>query len=330
MPTYYISDPVHHRVLDDLRERGRVHLGFGLTPTDYMSVAAEVDAVLLRAERFDSAKISASPNLRIIARHGVGIDNVDVDAATAAGIWVTNTPGSNSRAVAEHVFALLLSLARHTPFGGYETASGRWFEAKSQMNGFELNSKTLGLMGFGSIARLVHGIARGFGMAVLVHDPFVDPSEIEATGAIAAGVETVISDSDVVSLHIPLTKETRHIIDASALEAMKSGAILINTSRGGLVDERDLVNALNAGSIAGAGLDVLEAESVDMKSPLAHLQWEIAQVPNLLVTPHVAGQSDEAFLAAGTQALSVIDQVLSGSSPDSSVNSPAALVSTHS
>ncbi|GGG61705.1 hypothetical protein GCM10011374_26000 [Kocuria dechangensis] len=324
MTTIYVSDPVHPEVLEELSTLGRVHLGYGETAVDYTEVSHEVEAVLLRAERFDAAKIAASPRLRIIARHGVGTDNVDIDAATAAGVWVSTTPGSNSQAVAEHVFALLLSLARRTPYGATGTAAGAWAELKPQMNGFELHGRTLGLLGFGSIARMVATIAAGFGMHVIAHDPYVEDAAITATGARPATAEEVIAAADVLSLHLPLTDRTRHLLDADALASMKPGAVLINTSRGGLVDEAALAQALTAGRLTGAGLDVLEGESVDMKNPLPHSVIDVAQVPNLLVTPHVAGQTAEAFLAAGTGALAAIRQALTGDRPATAINDATA------
>lgn len=324
MNTFYVSDPVHHDVLDSLKTLGQVHLGFGPTAVQYLDVAHEVEAVLLRAEQFDVRKIHASPRLRIVARHGVGTDNVDICAATAAGVWVTNTPGSNSRAVAEHVFALLLALARKIPYGAAETVAGRWDQAKPHMNGFELHGKMLGLLGFGNISRMVLSIAQGFGMHALVHDPYVEPSDIEASGAQPATLADVVAGADVLSLHLPLTEQTSHVIDAATLATMKPGAVLINTSRGGLVDEPALIQALQAGSLAAAGLDVLEGESVDMKDPFAHSGITITGVPNLIVTPHVAGQSAEAFLAAGTAALEAIRRALAGERPPHAINNAQA------
>lgn len=324
MTTIYVSDPIHPDVLAELSALGRVHLGYGATAVDYTEISHEVEAVLLRAERFDATKIAASPKLRIIARHGVGTDNVDIDAATTAGIWVTTTPGSNSRAVAEHVFALLLSLARRTPYGATGTAAGAWAELKPQINGFELHGRTLGLLGFGNIARMVATIAHGFGMNVIAHDPYVEPAAIAATGARPATAQEAIAGADVLSLHLPLTTGTRHLIDATALASMKPGAVLINTSRGGLVDEAALAQALIDGHLAGAGLDVLEGESVDMKNPQPHSGIDVARVPNLLVTPHVAGQTAEAFLAAGTDALAAIGQVLAGDRPAKAINNVTA------
>lgn len=320
MPSIYLSDPVHPNVLAGLAALGQVHLGYGQTAVSYEDVCADVDAVVLRAERFDRDKIAMSPRLRLIARHGVGLDNVDIDAATAAGVWVTVATGSNSRAVAEYVFALLLAVARRVHSGAARTAAGEWATAKPHLTGFEIWGRTLGLVGFGNIARLVLGIAQGFGMRAVVHDPFIAQAEIHALGARATTLRDVVTESDVLSLHLPLTEQTTQIIDAEALASMKPGAVLINTSRGDLVDEGALHQALRDGRLAGAGLDVLAGESVDMKNPIPYSSVAINDVPNLVLTPHVAGQTTEAFLAAGTEALASIRQVLTGERPTAAIN----------
>ena len=174
MTIIYVSDPVHADVLAELRQLGEVHLGYGPTAVAYQQVRDIVDAVMLRSETFDRDKIADSPRLRIIARHGIGYDNVDVDAATDAGVWVTVTPGRNSRAVAEHVFALALALARKIPTAAGRTRDGFWSQNKAELTGFELHGRTLGLLGLGSIGSMVLQIARGFGMQVLVTDPVLD------------------------------------------------------------------------------------------------------------------------------------------------------------
>jgi D-3-phosphoglycerate dehydrogenase len=320
MTVTYISDPVHPAVLEDLAQLGRAHLGFGTTAVTYDEVRDETDAVLLRAERFDAAKITDSPRLRIIARHGVGTDNVDIDAASAAGVWVTITPGSNSRAVAEHVFALVLAVARRVPYGAAATSAGRWTEPKPHMIGRELHEATLGLVGFGSIARLVSQIAQGFGMDVLTYDPYVSDQDVVSQGTRPADLQTVLAGSDVLSLHLPLTPDTRHLLDAAAIDQMKPDAILVNTSRGELIDEGALASALQSGHLGGAGLDVLGGESIDPADPLAHCALPLRELPNVVVTPHVAGQTDQAFLNAGQLAVASIKQVLAGGVPDHAVN----------
>jgi D-3-phosphoglycerate dehydrogenase/(S)-sulfolactate dehydrogenase len=325
--TIYVSDPIHDDVLSELREIAEVALGYGPTAVPYQHVQHTVDAVMLRSEIFDRDKITNSPRLKIIARHGVGSDNVDLDAATHSNVWVTITPGRNSRAVAEHVFALVLALARKIPTATGRTRGGQWSENKAELTGLELHGRTLGLLGLGSIGSLVLQIARGFGMQVLVTDPVVDGGQVAALGGRKVDIDDLLAGSDVLSLHLPLTNTTRHIIDAAALARLRPGALLINTSRGGLVDEAALVDTLRAGHLRGAALDVLEAEAIDMKDPLPHNTLPIADLDNLIVTPHVAGQTEDSLREVGRAATTCIRQALAGAVPDNHLNtvrSPAA------
>lgn len=320
MTITYVSDPVHADVLAELRELGQVHLGYGPTAVAYQQVQDVVEAVMLRSETFDRDKIANSPRLRIIARHGVGSDNVDLDAATDAGVWVTITPGRNSRAVAEHVFALALALGRKIPAAAGRPRDGFWSQNKAQLTGFELHGRTLGLLGLGSIGSLVLQIARGFGMQVLVTDPVLDVAQVAALGARKVEFDELLAGSDVLSLHVPLVASTRHIIDEAALARLRPGAVLINTSRGGLIDEQAMVAALRSGRLRGAALDVLEAESIDMKNPLPHNTLPISALDNLIVTPHVAGQTEESLREVGRAATACIRQALAGAVPDNHLN----------
>lgn len=327
MSSLYVSDAIHPQVLAQLHEMGEVHLGYGPTATPYTEVHDSVDAVLLRAERFTAEKIQASPRLKIIARHGVGTDNVDIQAATDAGIWVTVTPGSNARSVAEHVFALALALARRIPAAAAGTAAGQWAAIKPALTGFELHGRTLGLLGFGCIASLTADIARGFGMPVLVCDPYADPATVQQHAGQLVTFDELVARSDVLSLHAPLTEETKHIIDASAIARMQPGTVLINTARGGLVDEAAVLTALETGRLGGAALDVLDGESADMQDPLPHspaVTARLRDLDNLIVTPHIAGQTTQSLLAAGTRALTCIRQALAGHAPDHAVNTVPA------
>ncbi|MDT2007624.1 hydroxyacid dehydrogenase [Rhodococcus opacus] len=329
MPTFYVSEQIHPDAVAELARMGQVHLGYGDHAVAYTDIADTVDAVLLRAEIFDADKISNSPNLTIIARHGVGTNNVDIAAATAASVWVTTTPGSNSRAVAEHVFALLLSLARKTPTAAHGTAAGGWATLKPTLTGFELGGRVLGLLGFGNIAVTVSEIARGFGMWVLVADPYVAGTDIEARGCVPVTLDQLITDADILSLHLPLTDGTRNLFDASTIARMRPGAILLNTARGGLIDEQALLDALDDGRLGGAALDVLDGETADPKDPIAHsprIAEYLAAHDNLIVTPHVGGQTTESLRNAGAGAVQCIRQALAGDIPDNAVNSitPAA------
>lgn len=321
MPTFYVSDPIHPKALAQLRELGTVHCHFGPDAVAFESIAGHVDAVLLRAETFDADKIAAAPGLKIIARHGAGTDNVDIGAATAARIWVTTTPGANSNAVAEHVFALTMELARSTARASAGTAAGQWSSLKPDLNGFELRGRSLGLVGFGRIARLVCGIAHGFGMTVVAFDPHIEPAAIRQAGAVPMELPALLRQADVISLHAPLTVDTRHLINRDVLANLRPGAVIINTSRGELIDEVALLEALNHGPLRGAAIDVIEGESIDMREPLQHsfLCDHLAR-PDLIVTPHIAGQTEEAFLTAGAAAVACIRQVLDGRTPDNAVN----------
>ncbi|GAA4873095.1 hydroxyacid dehydrogenase [Saccharopolyspora cebuensis] len=323
MPTIYISDPVHDSVVADLCADHTVHLGYGPDVVDYADICSEVDAVLLRAEDFGRDKIGASPRLQIIARHGVGTNNVDLDAAREHGIWVTTTPGGNSRAVAEHVFALALALARNVTVASRRTREGLWTDGKAGLTGIELHGRTLGLLGFGNIGRLVAGMGRAFGMDLLVTDPAADDSTITEFGGHLVELDELVAGSDVLSLHLPLTPATRHIIGAAQLARMRPGAILVNTSRGGLIDEAALLDALRSGRLGGAGLDVLEAEGVDMRDPLAHNHLPVTAFDNLVVTPHIGGQTEEALHQVGHAAATCIRRALAGGTPDNAVVVPA-------
>lgn len=317
----YISDPVHKAVLTDAHAVGQVHLGYGPDAACYDQIKHLVDAVLLRAERFDAHRLLTSPRLKIVARHGSGTDNVDLRAATNARIWVTRTPGANSRAVAEHTFALLLAVTRRMRIGFKLLETTSWGAAKEHMHGDQLHGRTLGLVGFGSIAQLVAPIATGFGMKAMVHDPFLNREAIEQQGyEYAVDMSTLLSRSDVVSLHAPLTEGTHHMLAAAAFASMRPGAILINTSRAGLIDEAALINSLRSGHLGGAALDVVSGEALDPLDPLAHSDLPLHDLPQLVITPHVGGQTDQAYLQAGLGALHSIRQVLNGDIPDDAVN----------
>lgn len=323
MTEIYISDPIHPEVLADVSAKANVHLGYGPSKVNYLNVSETVDAVILRAENFTRDMIAASPKLQIIARHGVGTNNVDIEAATDHGVWVTTTPGANSNAVAEHVFALLLAGARRIYTSADRVRSGNWSEGKADLTGFELTGRTIGILGFGSIGRRVATIAKGFGMNVLASDPVATAEDVTAAGATLVDLDALVTRADVITVHVPLLPSTRHIIGHDEISRMKKTAYIINTSRGGLIDEAALAAALKSGSIAGAALDVLDAESVDMKDPLSHTPFPLDTTPGLLLTPHIAGQTEESLLEAGTQSWAEAQRVLQGQTPRYPVNNVA-------
>lgn len=276
---------------------------------------ADVDGVMVRnMTTVDRAFLEAAPRLRVIGRIGVGLDNLDLRAISERGIVVCYPPEENAVSVAEHVFALLLSLARHIPAADRCVREGRW--DRSRHIGIELAGRTLGILGLGRIGFRVAVRARAFGMRVLAYDPYLVPQHpaVTETGSELAPLEEVLTRSDVVTLHLPLTEETRHLIDAERLGRMKPGSLLINTSRGPAVDERALYEALVSGHLGGAALDVREQEPPG-ESPLHTL-------PNVLLTPHIASWTEESLHRVISTVAADVDRVLSGRPAHSYANFP--------
>lgn len=318
MPLIYVTSPIHETVLARLSDLGEVRLGYGPNAVAYEEIHNQVDAVFLRGGHINADMIASSPKLRIIARHGAGYDNVDYKAAEEFGVWVTNTPGANQRSVIEHVFALLLSLCRKLPTATEQTRNRNWAQDRLALTGIELEGRTLGLVGFGNIGSSVAPVAEAFGMKVIFTDPAIDPN----TDSRCVDFDTLLGTADVVSLHVPLLPTTHNLISTAEFAKMKNGAMLINTSRGGVVDEDAMVDALKSGKLAGAGADVLNAENVDMINPFKHSTLDIADTPNLIMTAHVAGQTDESLMRVGMSALEAIATVLKGGTPAHPVNKP--------
>ena len=231
----------------------------GRKPDVLAADLADADALLVRsATKVDAALMDAAPGLRIIARAGTGVDNVDVAAASARGILVVNAPGANSISVAEHACALMLALARSVPAADRAMKEGRW--EKKKFLGTELRGKTLGIAGLGRIGQEVAQRARAFGMRVVAHDPYISKEVAAGLGVELMSIDEVCATSDVVTLHLPSTPETRHLFDDDRFAKCKPGLRLINTARGELVDEAALGRAIAQGIVAGAGLDVFETE----------------------------------------------------------------------
>lgn len=320
MPLIFVTSPIHEQVLHALSAYGEVRLGYGDNAVTFDEIKHQVDAVFLRGGHMTAERIAAAPRLKIIARHGAGYDNVDTAAAAEHGIWVTNTPGANGRSVVEHVFALLLAISRKLQTASEQTRNGNWARDRLALSGIELEGRTLGLIGFGNIGQRVAPVAEAFGMNVLFTDPAYDASVDKR----CVDLDTLLATSDVISLHVPLLPGTRNLLGAVQFGQMKQGAVLINTSRGGVVDESALADALRSGKLAGSGVDVLDAENIDMIDPFKHNTFPVAALPNLIVTPHVAGQTDESLLRVGMSAVEAIAAVLRGETPAHPVNQPVA------
>ncbi|HIU15958.1 MAG TPA: phosphoglycerate dehydrogenase [Candidatus Ventricola intestinavium] len=297
-----------------------MHAGFHLVVNGSNAVAdrafleeniACADAMIAGGERIDSALLSRAERLRVIARYGVGTDNIDIECATRMGIYVTSTMGANANAVAEHALALMLAVQRRIGYYDRAVRQGSWTSGEFP----ELSGKCVGLIGFGHIGRLVARRLSGFEVRLLVCDPYQSGETIRAGGGRPCTLEELLGQSDIVSLHLPATKENEHLIDARRLAGMKRGAFLINTSRGALVDEQALREALLTGQIAGAGLDVLRQEPMRPDHPLFRLD-------NVLVTPHVAGGSYENHRKAGEMCVQAVLDGLAGIRPVNAVNRP--------
>lgn len=320
MSMIYVTSAIHPAVIAELCKIGDVRLGYGPNRVEYAEVRHHVEAVFLRGGHMTAELIAASPRLRVIARHGAGYDNVDHEAAARHGIWVTNTPGANGRSVVEHVFALLLGLCRKIRQASEETRQGNWAKDRLALTGIELEGRTLGVIGYGDIGQRVAPLAEAFGMKVLLTDPAYDSSLDDRL----VSLDVLLARADVISVHVPLLPGTRNLIGEEEFAQMKEGTILINTSRGGVVDERAMAVALRNGRLAGAGIDVLDAENLDMVDPFPHNQLAIAELPNLIVTPHVAGQTNESLLRVGLSAVEAIAAVLRGETPLHPVNAPVS------
>lgn len=296
----------------EARERLAPHCDVRVLPGQYPSEATLIEAcrdasaILARLATVTRAIIEAAPKLRIIARHGIGVDAVDLTAATEHGIVVTTTGAANASAVAEYTFALLLALARKVPAADAGMRAGRW--DRDPQVGLELEGRTLGIIGLGEIGRRVARIGQGFGMSVIAADPHVSASSANETSALLVPLSHLIRDADVISLHMRLDPSTERIIDAAALAAMKNTAILVNTARGELIDEPALIAALEANRIAAAALDTYAAEPLAPTSRLRTLR-------NVILSPHVAGQTHEALAKVGLAAAEAILDELAGRRP---------------
>lgn len=284
-------------------------------PKEYEPHLADCDALLVRsAVKVNAAVLAKAPKLRVIGRAGVGVDNVDLNAATAAGVLVMNTPGGNAVSVAEHTLALMLSMARMIPEANASTRAGKW--EKKKFLGNELRGKTLGVVGLGNIGQEVVRRARGFEMRIVGSDPYVNPQVAADLGVELVDLDTLYKESDYISLHVALTPETRQMVNAAAFGKMKDGVRIVNCARGELIDHAALAAALESKKCAGAGLDVFDPEP-----PAAG--DAVLSAPNLLATPHIAGSTEEAQEIVGIRIVDQLVEYLSNGVALNAVNMPA-------
>src|SRR6266487_5072613 len=283
----FVADDVSESGLEPLRAASfNVEKRTGLSQADLMTALADCEGLIVRSEtKVTAALMDSAPQLRVVGRAGVGVDNIDVSAATTRGIVVMNAPDGNTITTAEHTIALLVALARRVPQADASLKSGKW-ERKSFV-GTELQGKTLGIIGLGRIGRAVATRARAFGMKIVAHDPFISPEHARNLEIESGSIDEVFSGADFLTVHTPLTNETRGIVGREAFAKMKKGARIINCARGGLVDEQALYEAIRAGTIAGAALDVFEQEPPPPGHPLL-------QLDEVIVTPHLGASTAEA------------------------------------
>jgi D-3-phosphoglycerate dehydrogenase len=275
------------------------------------------DAVISRSVQITAEAIAGAAKLRVISKYGAGVDNIDVDAATKRGIPVMVARAANAQSVAEHAFALLLALVKRVIALDRSLRQGQWVKAGHMVS--ELAGQHLGLVGFGSVGRAVAPIARGFGMAVSVYDPYVPSTAIPTGIRLQQRLDDLLVEADVVSLHCPLSRETRGMFDRDRLRRMKPTAYLLNTARGPIVDEAALIEGLKNGTIAGAGIDCFTDEPPAAGSPLLALN-------NVVMTPHVAGSTVEAFDRVAVASVENVFAILDGKTPNAAcLVNPAAL-----
>jgi D-3-phosphoglycerate dehydrogenase len=312
-------------VADDIAELGIrklqeipevvVDVRTGLSENELVDIIGRYDALLVRSQtKVTAAVIDAGERLKVIGRAGVGVDNIDVHAATLRGILVVNAPDGNTISAAEHTFAMMIALARHIPQAHQVTKSGVW-DRKSFL-GVELRGKTLAVIGLGRIGTEVAKRAQAFGMEVIGYDPFLTAERATELGIVKATFEDAIKNGDFITVHTPLTKETRHLIGREAFEKMKPGVRIVNCARGGIIDEYALAEALEQGKVAGAAIDVFEEEPVPSEHPLLKL-------PNVVVTPHLGASTIEAQVTVAVEVAEEVGRILQGLPFYNAVNLPA-------
>ncbi|HTW03171.1 MAG TPA: phosphoglycerate dehydrogenase [Streptosporangiaceae bacterium] len=310
-PIVLIAEALSPAGIAQLESGFEIRYADGADRAQLLPALAEADAVIIRsATTIDAEALEHAPKLRVVARAGIGLDNVDVDAATRAGVMVVNAPTSNIVSAAEHAIALLLALARNVPQAMASLRSGEW--KRSAFTGVELAGKTAGVLGLGKIGVLVAQRLAAFGMTVIAYDPYVAAARAAQLGVRLVGLEELLAESDVISVHLPKNAETVGIIADRQLHMVKPGVLIVNAARGGIVDETALASALADRRVAGAALDVYATEPCT-DSPLFAM-------PNVVVTPHLGASTHEAQEKAGTQVARSVRLALAGEFVPDAVN----------
>ena len=299
-----VAERIASEGLNILSEAGHeVDVRLGMTPEELLGAVAGSEALIIRsATEVTSEVLSAGESLRVVGRAGVGVDNIDLAAAAERGVVVLNTPRANILSAAEHTLALMLAMARNVPQAHAGLSKGRW--ERSRWQGVELSGKTLGIVGFGQVGRLVGERAAAFGMNLLTYDPFVPPETAAKHGAEMVELSELMAKSDFITLHAVKTPETVGLLSSELLSSAKRGVRIINVARGGLVDEAVLLEALKSGQVGGAALDVFDTEPLG-ESPLLDF-------PQVVVTPHLGASTSEAQRRAGITVAEQVNLALAG------------------
>ncbi|MBD2326748.1 phosphoglycerate dehydrogenase [Alkalinema sp. FACHB-956] len=314
MPKVLVSDPIDQVGIDILSQVAQVDVNTSLSAEELVKVIGEYDALMIRSgTRVTKDVIEAGSNLKIIGRAGVGVDNVDVPAATRKGIVVVNSPEGNTIAAAEHTLAMMMSLSRYIPAANESMKAGKW--DRKSFTGVEVYKKILGVVGLGKIGAHVATVAKAMGMTILAYDPFISKERAEQLGCKLVELDTLLREADYITLHIPKTSETANLIDETSIAKMKPTVRIINCARGGIINEAALAKALEEGRIAGAALDVFDAEPLG-ESPLRALGKD------LVLTPHLGASTEEAQVNVAIDVAEQIRDVLLGLPARSAVNIP--------
>jgi D-3-phosphoglycerate dehydrogenase len=315
MPKVLISDKMDPKAAQIFRERGvEVDEITGKTPDELMAIIGDYDGLAIRSStKVTKAILDAAKNLKVVGRAGIGVDNVDIPAASAAGVVVMNTPFGNSITTAEHAIALMFALARQLPEADASTQAGKW--EKNRFMGVELTAKTLGLIGAGNIGSIVADRAQGLKMKVIAFDPFLSPERAIEIGVEKVELDQLLARADFITLHTPLTDQTRNILSAENIAKTKKGVRIINCARGGLIDEAALKAALDSGHVAGAALDVFVQEPAK-ESPLFN-------TPNFISTPHLGASTSEAQVNVAIQVAEQMADFLVSGGVTNALNMPS-------
>ena len=315
-PVVLLYEPIHEKALALLKEKAEVRMAQSLDPAWLLSAVSDVDGIIIRANgKVTREMMAAAPRLKVVGRHGVGVEAIDRQAAAEMGITVVNTPYSNDESVAEQCMGMIVVLAKRLTEADRAIRAGDW-DSRYRLIGAEVQGKTLGLIGFGKIGQRLAAMAHfGFDMRIVYHDILAYPEAEARLGARRLPLPEVLAQSDFVSLHTPLVPETKGMINEAALRSMKRSAYLINTARGPVVDQAALIWALQEGWITGAGLDVYDPEPLPKDNPLLKMD-------NVVLSPHMAAHTDEALLRMAMVVTDVL-AVFEGRQPEYPVPPPA-------